>query len=57
MTTNKTKVTAIVLAQLARESIETDAERIEALYLAINYIEFGTNLDFLSELEYPQPEV
>lgn len=55
--TNKTKVTAIVLAQLARESIETDAERIEALYLAINYIEFGTDLSVLEKLEYPPPEV
>ena len=55
--TNKTKVTAIVLAQLARESIETDADRIEALYIAINYIEFGADLSFIDKLEYPKPEV
>lgn len=55
--TDKINVTAIALAQLAQGSLETDADRIEALYLAINNIEFGTNLSVFEMLEYRKPEL
>ena len=55
--TNKTKVTAIVLVQLARESDMPQADMLEALNLAIKYLKFGTDLSVLEKLEYPLPEV
>ena len=57
MTTNKTKLLAIVLTETARRADMPQADMVEALNLAIKYLKFGTDLSVLEKLEYPLPEV
>jgi hypothetical protein len=57
MTTNKTKLTAIVLAQLARESDIPQVDMVEALNLAIKYVKFGADLSVIDKLGYPEFEI